>query len=69
MFGPSSVVPVRQRARLGEALQGHWDQPLELLPWLLLLLLVLLALENLLGNLFYRREPDTGAEPTEQKAT
>jgi hypothetical protein len=61
MFGPGSVVPVGHRGRLSDALQGHWDQPLELLPWLLLLLLVMLAVENLLGNLFYRREPETAA--------
>jgi hypothetical protein len=59
LFGAGAVVPVGRRGRLIEALQGHWDQPVELLPSLLLLLLVLLAAENLLGNLFYRREPAT----------
>jgi hypothetical protein len=57
LFGAGAVVPVNRRGRLIEALQGHWDQPVELLPSLLLLLLMLLAAENLLGNLFYRREP------------
>jgi hypothetical protein len=64
LFGRSAVVPVSQRGRLSEALQGHWDQPLDLLPWLLLLLLVLLALEPLLANLFYRREPAAEREGT-----
>jgi hypothetical protein len=62
LFGRGAVVPVGQRARLSEALQGHWDQPLDLLPALLLLLLVLLAAESLLGNLFYRREPEPEAK-------
>jgi hypothetical protein len=38
-------------------LPGLFSTPLELLPGLMLALLVFLALENLLANLFYRREP------------
>lgn len=34
-------------------------QPLELFPWLMLLLLILLAVENYFANRFYRREPAT----------
>jgi hypothetical protein len=59
LFGHDTVVPLSERAKLGEALQNHWDQPLDLMPALLLALLVLLALEGLLGNLFYRKEPQT----------
>ncbi len=58
VFGPNSILPIDQQANLQDALQGHWSQPMELLPWLMILLLVLLALENLLANKFYRREPD-----------
>jgi hypothetical protein len=37
-------------------LAGHWNEPLELFPYLMVLLLFVLALENLLANKFYRRE-------------
>jgi hypothetical protein len=42
---------------LREALQGHWSQPVELFPWLMILLLLVLAVENLLANRFYRQAP------------
>ncbi len=57
MLGPGAVVPVQRTVNIREALQGHWDQPIELLPYLMLLLLLVLAVENLLGNKFYRKEP------------
>jgi hypothetical protein len=51
------VVALDYDVSLGERLQaGLLSEPLELLPYLLLGLLVFLALENLLANLFYRRE-------------
>jgi hypothetical protein len=43
-------------------LPGLFSTPLELLPAVMLGLLVFLALENLLANLFYRREPKAQAE-------
>lgn len=58
LLGKDSVVPLDRQTDLREALQGHWTQPLELLPHLLLGVLLLLALENLLANLFYRREQE-----------
>jgi hypothetical protein len=65
LFGRGALVPVGRGGRLSAALEGHWDQPLDLLPWLLVMLLVALALESLLGNLFYRREAtEINEEPT-----
>ncbi len=57
LLGPGSVVPVKQGSNLSESLQGHWRQPLELFPYLMILLLLALAFENLLSNKFYKREP------------
>lgn len=56
LFGPRSVLPVDQTINLKEVLQSHWPQPVELFPWLMLLVLLALAVENLLANKFYRRE-------------
>jgi hypothetical protein len=58
LFGSGAVVPVDFQTNLRDALHGHWSQPLELLPLLLVALLLMLALENLLANKFYRREPE-----------
>jgi hypothetical protein len=57
LFGPRSVVPINYRTDLLMAISGHWRQPLELFPILMVALLLLLALENLLSNKFYRRDP------------
>jgi hypothetical protein len=57
LFGAGSVVPINHREDLKEKLFGHWRQPVELLPALLAALLLLLALENLLANKFYKRDP------------
>jgi hypothetical protein len=61
LFGPGAVVPVERRGSLREALQGHWSQPVELFPVLMIALLLFLAVENLLANKFYRREPEAEA--------
>ena len=58
LFGAGAVLSVGHGANLREALQGRWKQPLELFPWLMILVLLALAIENLLANRFYRREPD-----------
>jgi hypothetical protein len=57
LFGPGAVAPVDRRGNLRDALQGHWSQPVELFPVLMIVLLLVLAVENLLANKFYRREP------------
>jgi hypothetical protein len=69
LLGEGSVLPVTQILSLRDALQDHWSQPVELLPWLMLLVLLVLAVENLLANKFYRREPATQepAAPVEKK--
>jgi hypothetical protein len=60
LLGPGAVLAIGHGANLREALQGHWKQPLELFPWLMILVLLALAVENLLANRFYRREPVEG---------
>jgi hypothetical protein len=57
LFGPGAVLPLGHGTSLREALQGHWKQPLELFPWLMIVVLLALAVENFLANRFYRREP------------
>jgi hypothetical protein len=55
LLGQNTVLPVGHATSLRTALQGHWRQPLELFPWLMICLLLTLAFENLLANKFYRR--------------
>lgn len=62
MVGKGNVVTMNQASSLRETLEGRWNQPLELLPYLLLLLLLALAAENLLANRFYRAPPGTPAQ-------
>jgi Aerotolerance regulator N-terminal len=62
MFGTGAVVPVDRRTPIRDALQGHWNQPIELFPFLMVLLLLVLALENLLANKFYKKEEEAPAE-------
>ena len=45
-----------RKAGIHEALSGHWSEPMELFPWLMVALLLLLAVENLLANKFYKRD-------------
>lgn len=62
VLGPGSVLPLDFKTDLRDALSQRWSQPVELFPWLMLVLLFLLAVENLLANRFYRRE-DVAAAP------
>jgi hypothetical protein len=57
LFGPKALLPLDSKTSMHDALQNHWNQPVELLPWLMILVLLVLAVENLLANKFYRREP------------
>lgn len=57
LLGEGALLPIGHQGSLHDALQGHWGQPVELLPWLLILVLLGLAVENLLANRFYRQEP------------
>jgi hypothetical protein len=65
LLGKNSVLPVAHGTSLGEAIQSHWNQPVELFSWLMILLLLLLAAENLFANKFYKREAaaETAAAP------
>ncbi len=61
LMGPSSVVPVAANQPLTQVMEDRMRQPMELFPYLMVLLLLILALENLLANRFYRREMETQA--------
>ncbi len=61
LFGPDAVIPFDRKADFGELLKGHWSEPVELFPLLMIALLVILAMENLLANKFYRRPPEEQA--------
>jgi hypothetical protein len=63
VFGPDSIVQVGQTRRLKDALEGQFRQPVELFPWLMILLLLALAVENLLANKFYRQRPVAETTP------
>lgn len=73
LLGTGAVLSVGHGTRLKEALEGRWKQPVELLPWLMILVLLGLAVENLLANKFYRAEaprpeaPGVGAVPERQR--
>lgn len=56
LLGAGSIVTAERGAQLHELLKGQWNEPLELFPYLMILLLFVLALENLLANKFYRKE-------------
>jgi hypothetical protein len=55
LLGADSLLPQDSRRNIIDTLP--WDEPIELFPWLMILMLFLLALENLLANRFYRQEP------------
>jgi hypothetical protein len=56
VLGDGALLPVGHGTSLRDALQGHWSQPVELFPWLMILVLLALAVENFLANKFYRQE-------------
>ncbi len=55
LFGPNSVVGVERDLRLRDVLLSRFDPELKLLPWLLLGVLVLFAVEGFVANRFYHR--------------
>lgn len=63
-LGKGTVLPAEHRTSLRELLQGRWSAPVELLPWLMLLLLVAMTFEGFLANKFYRQS----AGPVERAA-
>lgn len=56
LLGAGAVVPLDRRLPLRDSLQGHWSEPIDLFPFLMLALLLFLAVENLLANKFYKTE-------------
>jgi hypothetical protein len=54
-LGPRSLLQVGRSVGLNEALQTTRPPPMELLPYLMMALLLVLTLESLLANRFYRR--------------
>ncbi|HJZ59234.1 MAG TPA: BatA domain-containing protein [Gemmataceae bacterium] len=55
LTGPNSVVPVERDLKLWDAMERKFNQPVDLFPWLLILVLMLLVLEGFVANRFYRR--------------
>ena len=62
LLGSGSVLTLGQNRKLKDALEGQLRQPLDLFPWLMLLLLFALAIENLLANKFYREPAGAGGD-------
>ncbi|MGE3804707.1 MAG: BatA domain-containing protein [Gemmataceae bacterium] len=58
LLGKDAVLSVDYKDNLEQALGQRWKQPVELFPWLMMLILIVLAVENLLSNRFYRKLPD-----------
>lgn len=56
VLGKDVVVPLDRKSPLKDGLAGHWQEPVDLFPFVMVLLLVILAVENLVSNKFYRRE-------------
>jgi hypothetical protein len=54
LFGPDSVIPVDRDLQLRDALATKFNQPVDLFPWLLIGVLMLIAIEGLVANRFYR---------------
>lgn len=57
LTGAGTVVPVGKDVKLADVLEGtdRFQTPVDLFPWLLIAVLLLLAGEGLLANRFYRR--------------
>jgi hypothetical protein len=58
LTGKNTVVPVGKDLNLADALKetDTFKQPLDLFPWLLIAVLMLLVVEGLVANRFYRRK-------------
>ena len=54
LFGPNSVIPLGKDAKMRDVLATKFNQPIDLFPWLLILVLLLLAAEGVIANRFYR---------------
>ncbi|HTU18484.1 MAG TPA: VWA domain-containing protein [Gemmataceae bacterium] len=64
VLGKDTLLQVGRTISLKDALTGMHPPPLELLPWLMMAVLIVLTVESLLANRFYRRAAsaaETGA--------
>jgi hypothetical protein len=57
VLGENSLLPAGQAASMRDALRGRWSPPVELLPWLMLLVLLALTVESILANKVFHRPP------------
>jgi hypothetical protein len=55
VLGKGAVLQVDRKVSLHEALQGLRAPPVELLPWLMMAVLLVLTVESFLANRFYRK--------------
>jgi hypothetical protein len=62
-LGKDSLLAVGRTVSLRDALQSHWKPPVELLPYLMVAVLLVLTFESVLGNRFYRRRDQTEGAP------
>lgn len=62
VLGADGVLPAHRQAEMKDILRDHWTEPVELFPSLMVLLLFVLAVENLLANKFYRKDNQAPAE-------
>jgi hypothetical protein len=53
--GPNSVIPVEKTVSFRDLIESKFNQPVDLFPWLVILVLILIALEGVIANRFYRR--------------
>lgn len=55
LTGKDTVVPLDKNVKLADILKVIVDQPIDLFPWLLIAVLMLLAVESFIANRFYRK--------------
>jgi hypothetical protein len=70
VLGKDTLLQVGRTISLKDALLGMRPPPLELLPWLMMAVLIVLTVESLLANRFYRRAApaQTGETPAVERA-
>jgi hypothetical protein len=54
LFGPNSVAAVEKEVKFRDLIEAKFDQPFELFPMLMVLVLVFFAFEGLVANRFYK---------------
>jgi hypothetical protein len=65
-LGEGVVLAPERKLNVGDVLQSRWAPPVELLPYFMMFLFLVLTVESLLANFFYRRQPPSPAEPQPQ---